>query len=77
MKAEVERSFTSTDRQIPGTRLRHVGKGRSGNRLIVRDLGAEVLRHDSSGTYRQNSEVVWWLRGYLAKNPKAVKQRSA
>lgn len=33
--AEIEKGYCNTDRKIPGTRLRHPGKGRTGNRLKV------------------------------------------
>lgn len=35
MVATIERTSVSTDRSIPGTRLRHPGKGRTGNLLKV------------------------------------------
>ncbi len=33
--AEIEKGYCNTDRKIPGTRLRHPGKGRTGNRIKV------------------------------------------
>jgi hypothetical protein len=33
--AEIEKGYCNTDRKIPGTRLIHPGKGRTGNRLKV------------------------------------------
>lgn len=35
LRATVERSHVSTDRKLTGTRLRHPGKGRRGNRIKV------------------------------------------
>lgn len=78
LSAYAERSFSSTDRPIAGTRLRHPGKGRSGYRLIVgvtalvkgrpdphRGYGRGVLLiHDSSETYRTNAEVEEWLAAW-------------
>lgn len=37
LDVKVEQGFACTDRKIPGTRLRHPGKGRLGSRIIVRD----------------------------------------
>jgi hypothetical protein len=60
---EVSESWSSTDRHISGTRCRHPGKGRFGKLLIVKDThGQVVFRHDSSGTYRCNEEIVWWMK---------------
>jgi hypothetical protein len=56
--AEVISSWSSTDRKIPGTRQRHPGKGRRGNRLFVRLNGALLVDHDSSETYRENGEAL-------------------
>jgi hypothetical protein len=56
--ATLEPSWSSTDRDIPGTRLRHPGKGRKGNKLTIRNSkGVELFCHDSSQTYRTNSEI--------------------
>ena len=58
--AEIVPGFSNTDRKIG--RLRHAGKGRRGNRLIVKDLtGRVVLDHNSAETYRSNSEVEAWI----------------
>lgn len=84
LSAYVEKSFTSTDRPIAGTRLRHRGKGRRGYRLIVwvTDLVAGrpdpyrgydrgvLLIHDSSETYRSNDEVEDWLSTWESKGRK-------
>lgn len=56
-RAEAKATTVSTDRHIPGTRLRHPGKGRSGYVLTVWRKGKEVIRHNSAETYRQNYEV--------------------
>jgi hypothetical protein len=69
LHATVEKSWSNTDRQIPGTRLRHPGKGRHGTRPIVRmrDTNESVFNHDSSETYRSNSEVESWLEGWIGR----------
>lgn len=60
--AVIQRGYCNTDRQIAGSRLRWPGKGREGNRLIVRDKkGNVVLDHNSAETYRHNGEVVEWM----------------
>jgi hypothetical protein len=57
--ASIEPGFCNTDRKIPGTRLRHPGKGRRGNKLVVRNRKGEiVLTHDSAETYRTNAEAL-------------------
>jgi hypothetical protein len=62
--ARIERGYCNTDRKIG--RLRSPGKGREGNKLVVTRYGTRVLEHDSSQTYRMNSEVESWLEGELA-----------
>jgi len=58
VRAEVVEGFCNTDRHWKGSRLRHPGKGRYGNRLIVRDaLGKVVIDHNSAEPYRTNEEV--------------------
>ena len=61
-QARIEPGFCNTDRKIPGTRLRHPGKGRRGNKLVVTKNGVEVLTHNSAETYRNNHEVEMWLK---------------
>ena len=64
--AEVVDGYCNTDRHIPGTRLRHPGKGRYGNKLIVRDrTGCIVFEHNTADTYRYNQEVVDWIERKL------------
>lgn len=58
--ARVEPWSYNTDRKIG--RLRHPGKGREGNRLVVRLQGVEVFVHNAAETYRHNDEVEEWLR---------------
>jgi hypothetical protein len=63
--ATIQRGYSSTDRPKPkGCRYKtHVGKGRWGNQLIVRDeTGRVVLDHNAAETYRCNEEVEEWLR---------------
>lgn len=58
-RAEVVEGYCNTDRRIPGTRLIHPGKGRRGNRIIVRDArGKVVIDHNSAEPYRTNAEVL-------------------
>lgn len=56
-KATIEKGFCNTDRKIG--RLRHPGKGRYGNRIIVikKSDGSVVIDHNSAETYRKNYEV--------------------
>ncbi len=56
----------NTDRDIPGTRLRHPGKGRWGNKLIVKTpKGAIAFEHNAAETYRMNYEVELWIENYF------------
>ena len=74
---KAEPSRTSTDRKIPGTRLRSPGKGRSGVRLTISDAATsqQLLRHDTSETYRDVEDgvrnVVDLLRAAVFGEPKA------
>ncbi len=61
--AEIVEGYCNTDRKAG--RLRIPGKGRYGNRLIVRKAGAVVLDHNSAETYRRNEEVEQWLNDVL------------
>lgn len=65
--AKVERGYASTDRKIPGTRLRHPGKGRTGSRIRVFRGGAMIHDHNNAKTYRCTEEVVTWLADYMAR----------
>lgn len=61
-QAEVVKGYCNTDRKIRGRRIRIPGKGRHGNRLIVRDrTGLVILDHNAADPYRQNYEVENWL----------------
>ncbi|MFA5132487.1 MAG: hypothetical protein WC444_04185 [Candidatus Paceibacterota bacterium] len=62
-RTEFRRWTYNTDRPLRGTRLRHIGKGRKGYRLVVRDpvTNEVLLDHTSSETYRSNSEVIEWI----------------
>jgi len=74
--AEITEGYCNTDRQIG--RLRHPGKGRHGNRLIVRVRSARklfsewprLLDHNSAQTYRNNGEVEQWLEQLLKERAK-------
>lgn len=68
--AEVVSSWSSTDRKLTGTRLRHPGKGRRGNRLVVKRGPVVLVDHDSSETYRENGEALEKV-ARLAKHPDA------
>lgn len=58
-RAEIVPGYCNTDRKIPGTRLRRKGKGRRGNRLIVKDeCGRVVIDHNGTETYRTNDEAL-------------------
>lgn len=59
----LEKSYCNTDRKPRGYRyITHVGKGKHGTRLIVRDsMGEIVLVHDTAQTYRCNKEVEDWI----------------
>lgn len=49
--ALTEKSWTSTDTKIAGTRFRRQGKGRRGTKIIVKDPnGVEVMKYDTSET---------------------------
>jgi len=64
---ELKRVSFSTDRHyfLAGThtQLRSPGRGREGNKLIVRrrDTGRVVYTHNAAETYRCNQEVVDWI----------------
>jgi len=65
--ATIEKGYCNTDRKIG--RLRSPGKGRTGNRLVVRwrylwaiDPKSKVFDHNAAETYRCNEEVERWLR---------------
>lgn len=80
LDARIERGFCNTDRKLAGTRLRIAGKGRWGNKLVVRkrstkpewarNRGQEVFSHNAAETYRRNDEVERWLREYLFTAPR-------
>lgn len=59
-RASIVEGYCNTDRKVG--RFRHPGKGRRGNRLIVKDAAGNVaLDHNAAETYRTNSEVVYWM----------------
>jgi hypothetical protein len=69
LDVKVERGHCNTDRKIPGTRLRHPGRGRWGSRIIVRDPKLKwprnvILDHNNAETYRRTEEVVEWMDQY-------------
>lgn len=76
LNAEVVQDYCNTDRKIPGTRLISPGKGRRGNRIIIKDDDGHVLfDHSSAQTYRRNSEVEGWLAHWKENHHKFTKPR--
>jgi hypothetical protein len=73
LTAKIERGFCDTDRKFKGSRLRWPGKGRWGNRLIVRHGTKVVLDHNSAETYRYNAEAVRTLADYLDDHPEVLR----
>jgi hypothetical protein len=76
--AKIEAGYSNTDRKIVGSRLRVPGKGRRGNRLVVRwrslsqfDPRSLVLDHNAAEAYRYNGEVERWLS---SEAPKIAKE---
>ena len=65
--AEVVKGYCNTDRQVPGTRLRWPGKGRTGNRIIVKKDGTVIFDHNGAETYRCNQEVMDWYEWEIKK----------
>ena len=67
-QTEIKRGYCNTDRKPRGSRIiTSPGKGRRGNRLIVRDASGEViLDHNAAETYRYNVEVAEWILGMEA-----------
>lgn len=79
--ASAEKSWSSTDQKIRGTRLRRPGKGRKGVRLLLRLRDAKnepdfwrkdttvIFRHDTAETYRRHDEARRWIIDNLRKSP--------
>lgn len=61
--AKIEPGYCNTDRKVG--RLRIPGRGRNGNKLVVRKNGEVVFDHNAAETYRKNSEVVNWIEGRI------------
>jgi hypothetical protein len=59
LKVELAESWSDTDRSIG--RLRSPGKGRHGKRLKVFKNDQLIFDHDSSETYRHNTDVCHWI----------------
>lgn len=65
-RAEIVEGYCDTDRKIG--RLRHPGKGRYGNRLVVRNKhDVVVIDHNAAETYRTNEEVLRKVERYWGK----------
>jgi hypothetical protein len=63
-RAEIVPGYYNTDRKAG--RLRIPGKGRTGNRLIVRSLKNDVVfDHNAADTYRCNGEVEVWVEDHI------------
>ena len=63
-EAEIVEGYCNTDRQLcAGSRIRVEGKGREGNKIIIRDRETNkiVKEHNSAETYRYNYEVEDWV----------------
>jgi hypothetical protein len=79
LHAQVDSVFVNTDRPKPkGLRYRvHTGKGRHGNRLVVRDgSGNKLLDHNAAEAYRYNWEVEMWLDEWVRKNGSRKQKRA-
>ena len=71
--AEIVRGYCNTDRQIG--RLRWPGKGREGNRLVVRAANGDVvIDHNSAETYRVNEEAVEKAERLFGEMPQKEKK---
>ncbi len=60
-KATIEEGYCNTDRRFRsgGRYFRSEGKGRYGNKLVVKDeRGKIILSHNSAETYRTNEEAL-------------------
>lgn len=68
--AEIVRGYCHTDRHPKGVRWRIPGKGREGNRLVVRAANGEVvIDHNAAETYRTNEEAVEKAERLFGKMP--------
>jgi hypothetical protein len=84
-EATIEKGYCNTDSQVAGTRFLRRGKGRTGNKLVVRwrhlyaiDPTSKVFEHNAAETYRCNEEVERWLEydaPKLSKQPKPVAKK--
>lgn len=69
LDVKIERGYCNTDFKPRGCRyITRKGKGRYGNRLVVRQPEGNdffkwpvLLNHNSAETYRHNGEVVEWI----------------
>ena len=64
-EAKVIEGYCNTDRKLGGgSRLIQPGKGRTGNRLVVRRKANKecVLDHNAAETYRTNDEVEQFVK---------------
>ena len=76
--AEIVKGYCNTDRKMAGTRLRWPGKGRTGNRIIVKKDGVVIFDHNGAETYRCNQEVMgWYMREMVHKENVACSMRVA
>ena len=70
--AKIEQGYCNTDSSPRGCPyITHKGKGRYGNRLIVKTPEGEIVcDHNSAMTYSYNSQVEDWLESYFNRNLK-------
>ena len=61
--ATIEPGYCNTDRKPKGVRWRIPGKGRRGNKIVIRHkfVGTVVFTHNGAETYRCNAEVENWV----------------
>jgi hypothetical protein len=60
-EASIVGGYSCTDVSKAGRLMVDYGNDRYGNKIVVKKDGKVVLSHDSTQTYRKNSEVEFWL----------------
>lgn len=68
LKAKVEKSWTSTDTKVAGTRFRRQGRGRKGLKLtvVLVRTGKPVCEVDTSTGYERAADAFRWLSDWRA-----------
>lgn len=76
LTATLEQGYCNTDHKPRGVRWRIPGKGRYGNKLVVRRRGTTevVYSHNAAETYRHNSEVVHWIEAERQRRQATLSQ---